>query len=306
MKIGDLAEIIETDERTIRRYRDELEQAGIFIQSETGRHGGYSLLNNNFLLGLNLTEQENISLLLVESYLKDTKHIAFRDINKIVEKVNVINKKRNSSVEGFSNHITKSAISEVSFETEMKRLMDIHSAVLTKNKIKINYTSLSSGKGVRIVRPYATLQYKGDMYLMGFCENRERVLDFKLCRIDEYTILDAKFEADEEFNLEQCMKNCFGIYKGKEFNITLRISHPMSQIIKEKIWVENQRITEKEDGSIIYEARMRGLTEIKGWILSMGCSVEVIGPEELREEIREEVEKVREFYLLQGNVHNGV
>ena len=296
MKIKDLAELVETDERTIRRYRNDLEQAGIYILAETGKYGGYSILNNNYLLGLNLTEQEYMSLLLVESYMKDTKHIAFKDLSKIVEKVNVINKKRNSQIEGFSNHITKSTVSGVSFEIEMKRLMDIHSAVLIKNKVEIVYTSLSSGKATRIVRPYATLQYKGDMYLIAYCETRKRVLDFKMCRISEFKMLEESFEPDEEFDLEQCMKNCFGIYKGSEFNIKLRIRHPMSQIIKEKVWVENQRITENEDGSILYEACMRGLIEMKGWILSMGRSVVVIEPEELKEEIRMEIEGMRSLY----------
>ena len=73
--------------------------------------------------------------------------------------------------------------------------------------------------------------------------------------------------------------------------------HPMSQIIKEKVWVKNQVITEMKDGSIIFKAKMRGLTEIKTWILGMGASVIVLEPDEVVDEIRNEIEKMKNFYL---------
>ena len=41
---------------------------------------------------------------------------------------------------------------------------------------------------------------------------------------------------------------------------------------------------------------MKGYSEIKSWILSMGANVEVIKPEKLREDIICEIEKIKKLY----------
>ena len=48
--ISSLSKEIEVSERMIRQYKLELEQAGIYLKSFTGKYGGYQLdENNNFL-----------------------------------------------------------------------------------------------------------------------------------------------------------------------------------------------------------------------------------------------------------------
>ena len=41
---------------------------------------------------------------------------------------------------------------------------------------------------------------------------------------------------------------------------------------------------------------MKGYSEIKSWILSMGSNVEVIEPQNLREDIISEIEKIKNLY----------
>ncbi|MFZ5987575.1 MAG: helix-turn-helix transcriptional regulator [Bacillota bacterium] len=297
MKVSEIASLMEIDERTVRRYRDDLECAGIYIDSERGKYGGYKLLNDKFLLGLNISLQEQYSLQLIEKYLKDSGHIASEDISNLVLKLSITNSVRKTEIGDFNSHMAKDTLSDIDGEFERKKLMDIHTAVLLRKKLNIVYTSLRSGERKRIVRPYATLQYKQDMYFIGYCELKKEIRDFKISRIKEYEVLDKSFPKDENFNIRKSMENCFGIYKGEEYNIKLKIMPPMSQIIKEKIWVKNQVITENSDNSIIYEAKMRGLTEIKSWILGMGSAVIVLEPQEIVNEIKEEISNMKKLYL---------
>lgn len=299
-KISELAQELEVDERTIRRYRDDLEQAGIYINSKRGKNGGYSLYSDNHLLGLNISYDEFNSLRLVEKELKDCKHIAYNDISLLMNKINVVIKENNVSSDGLSdhmkNHMKKVSVSNISPKVKRKTMMDIHVASLTCNKIRMTYVSLSSGESQRVVHPYATFQYKNDIYFMGYCENRKEMLHFKVCRIKEYSVLKEKFERDEGFDLKKSMENCLGIYRDKELDVKLKIKHPMSEIVKEKVWVENQKIKETE-GGIIFKARIRGKTELISWILSMGSDAEVLEPEELRQEITDEIFKMKNLYL---------
>lgn len=179
---------------------------------------------------------------------------------------------------------------------ERKKLIDIHAAIISMNKIKMEYISLNSGLSDRIIHPYAIYQYKGDMYFAAYCELRGKIIDFKSSRIKTYKILEDRFEIDTGFKLDQFMKNCIGIYKDEEYKVKLKIDFPMSQIVKEKIWVDEQKITEFEDRTIIFEAKMKGFTEIKSWILGMGSHVVVIEPDELRMEVMDEITKIKNSY----------
>ncbi|AEV67985.1 helix-turn-helix transcriptional regulator [Acetivibrio clariflavus] len=297
MKLSEIAKALEVDERQVRRYRDCLEQAGIYIEADRGKYGGYKLQNDNLMLGLNISKQEQYSLQLVEKYLTDSNHIAAKDISSLLAKINLISCKKEKEQIDFCNYMSKETISNINLDVERKKFLDIHAAVLSRNKIKMDYNSLNSGKYKRIVRPYHTLQYKQDLYVVGFCELKKEIRDFKISRIEDYEILDEKFPKDESFDPEKFMENCFGIYKGKEYNIKLKIMYPMSHIIKEKIWVKNQVITECEDNSIIFKAKMRGLEEIKTWILGMGSNVIVLEPSEIIEEVKNEIKEMKKLYM---------
>ena len=58
--ISSLSKEIEVSERMIRQYKLELEQAGIYLKSFTGKYGGYQLdENNNFLNMKNAIANKN-------------------------------------------------------------------------------------------------------------------------------------------------------------------------------------------------------------------------------------------------------
>lgn len=57
--IQSLAEKLEVSERMIRKYKQELEQAGIYINSITGKYGGYQIdKENNFLKLEDIVKEE--------------------------------------------------------------------------------------------------------------------------------------------------------------------------------------------------------------------------------------------------------
>jgi predicted DNA-binding transcriptional regulator YafY len=296
LKIKRLAEILEVDERTIRRYKEDLQQAGIYISSTGGKYGGYYLENDDYLLSLHISNEEYTSLLIAQKQLSDTGHPVSNDFDTFLEKINVVYKKSSDNSLYVDSYMVKSIKGNAVYIDERKKLINIHAAIISRNKVKMEYVSLKSGLSNRIINPYAIYQYNGELYCAAFCERRKKVIDFKLSRIKSYEVLNERFEPDNDFNLNHFMKNCIGIYKGKEYNVKLKINFPMSQIVKEKIWVEDQKVTELADRSILFEAKMKGYAEIKTWVLGMGSSVVVIEPEELRKDLLDEITKIKNNY----------
>ncbi|MFL8709651.1 helix-turn-helix transcriptional regulator [Clostridioides sp. GD02377] len=295
MKCKELAEELEVSERQIKSYKEYLEQAGIFINSTPGIYGGYEIDKCNSISLIKLLDSEVSILDMINSQLEYNNDIYKNEFNSIVEKIKaVLNTGEKSDT--YMDYFTVQAQRNCDYEFEKEKFSEITRAYTTKRKIKIKYYSLNSGNSERVVHPYCLFNYKSDTYMVAFCEKRLKFIDFKLCRIKEYTVLDEKYLVDRSFNWNEYSKNSIGIYKGEEINIIMKIKHPFSTVVREKVWVNNQQISEYDEESILFKAKMRGYEEIKSWILSMGAYVEVIEPERLKNDILSEIEKMRKLY----------
>lgn len=294
MKGSELAQELEVSERQIQKYKSDLEQAGIFIISKPGAYGGYEIDRENSITNINLSFEDISVLEMLNEQLNHNNDIYKNEFKDIVTKIKAVSVDNQNK--SYMDYFSIQPQCNYNHNEEKQKCNDITVAQITKRKMKINYYSINSGYSDRVVHPYGLYNYKSDKYMVAFCENRNTFIDFKVCRIKDYNLIDEKYEVDKSFNWKEYSKNSIGIYKDDEINIVLKVKHPFSIIIKEKIWVDNQQIIEHEDEAITFKARMRGYKEIKSWILSMGANVEVIEPKKLREDIIKEIENIKKFY----------
>lgn len=295
LKIKEIMEYLEVSERRVRSYKDELEQAGVYIDGKAGIYGGYSLVNDNHLLGLNITDEELLCINALGEQLNQADSVFKNSFNSLRDKINIVMKNREKenipTIHSISNRMSYSDKA-----TEKEKLSDIYTSLIKKLKLRIHYRSLSSGIKERIVHPYNVFQYKGFMYLIAYCESRGEILEFKTVRIEEYEVMKDGFKVVSGYDFKEYVKSSIGIHRGKEYHVELKIAHPMSQIVKETVWVENQKIITYEDNSILFKADIKGEEELITWILSMGECVEVIKPIKLKEEIFKRIEKMHKNF----------
>lgn len=186
--IQDLADELEVSTRMIRIYKQELEQAGIYIQGKQGINGGYILDNMKSTIDIGLTGEEIYQL---KNMKKNELDEAI--INKII-KAYITNEHRKDN--------TKSKQLMPEF-TEIYK--DFRLAINNRNKIFIEFKSVNSGKTKRIIHPAELFTYLNNWYVAAFCELRNEIRLFKLNDILSYKILDEKYE--EEVNLKIWSKN---------------------------------------------------------------------------------------------------
>lgn len=80
--IKELSEKLEVSERMIRQYKNELEEAGIYIDSVTGKYGGYKIDDENKFLGLNNVVKEEMYILMKKAIKNKNKvYIVYKSIN---------------------------------------------------------------------------------------------------------------------------------------------------------------------------------------------------------------------------------
>lgn len=185
--IQDLADELEVSTRMIRIYKQELEQAGIYIQGKQGINGGYILDNMKSTIDIGLTGEEIYQL---KNMKKNELDEAI--INKII-KAYITNEHRKDN--------TKSKQLMPEFTESYK---DFRLAINNRNKIFIEFKSVNSGKTKRIIHPAELFTYLNNWYVAAFCELRNEIRLFKLNDIISYKILDKKYE---EVNLKIWSKN---------------------------------------------------------------------------------------------------
>ena len=173
--IKELADKLEVSERMIRVYKEELEKAGIYIDTLMGPYGGYVLNQKvriptrkfsksdyEFLKNLNVDEQDKEKLQIIA----DKVHGVYFNSNN--EKIELKDDIKNSY-----NILTR--------------------AIKEKRKVKINYYSFTNGNQDRTIRPYDMFLYDTGWGCAAFCELRNDLRHFELKRIKKIELLDEKF-----------------------------------------------------------------------------------------------------------------
>lgn len=298
---AELAEELECNPRTIYRDLQALQVAGFpFYTDKVEGKNLWSLLDtvkHEIPIPFNLTEL--MALYFSRDMLKVFKDTAFHDsLESLFQKVKTTmppeSKKYLANVEQ-TLHVGLKPYKEYSKFKEI--IYRVNEATQKKKSIEIVYYTMSrKKKSKRKVDPYRIWFFNGTFYLIGKCHLRDEVRIFALDRIKMLHQTKDNFEIPEDFNLDDFLRPSFGVFQGEPIKVKIWFHPDVAGYIKEKIWHERQEIEDQGDGSIIFEAEVAGTEEIKFWIMNWGSKAEVLEPESLRDEIREEAEAMLENY----------
>lgn len=166
-KISELAEILECSERSIRLYKESLEQSGIYIESIPGRYGGYFYqdVSKQICFNLHKTDLNNLENL----YLK-LKNINDKDINL-------------SSLESVIDKLRCILIFNVNIKAQPKEVEDIYNYLseLIVNDLNLHFIYKSKSM---ILKPHNIYVHSNNLYITGF--------NYSINQIRTYNINDIK------------------------------------------------------------------------------------------------------------------
>ena len=151
----------------------------------------------------------------------------------------------------------------------------------------------------RIVQPYHLHHWRGEPYLIAWCELRQTFRDFFLGRIREWTLLPvpSAFTPDAAFDVEAYLQDGFALHHGEALvTVRVRFSPYQARWIRERRYHPSQQCVDRPDGSLEMTLALAGTAEVKRWLLGYGAEVEVLEPLSLRQELAAEANKLGEIY----------
>lgn len=165
--------------------------------------------------------------------------------------------------------------------------------------IRIKYFKSSSRTvSDRTVQPYGLICKHHNWYLVGRCLDKLDIRVFRIDQIESVFIRSETFEYPAHFNIKECYENSWGVFLDSEVvEVKVQFSSNVAYRLKNVKYHPSQVITEElEDGSIIVNYSLTGVTEFIGWLLQWRSSAKVLEPQSLREEMGRVARELVELY----------
>lgn len=173
--IDELASIIEVTPRMIRLYKEDLEKAGIYIDTIRGPYGGY-VLNQTIRIPHRKFKKSDYELLKSLEVSEDKK----KELEELSDKIRGIYFGSKDEIHELDN-CTKPLYNS------------IVKAMKNHQKLKINYYSYNKGNNDRIIHPLDLFLTSNGWGLAAYCEVKKDLRHFELKRINKIEILEEKF-----------------------------------------------------------------------------------------------------------------
>lgn len=179
-------------------------------------------------------------------------------------------------------------------------LQDCRDAIHTRRCMHLLY--YSAGRDVereRDVQPYHLFNWRGEDYLVAWCEWRRDWRQFFLGRVREWHVKgpDNAFVRDPMFDPQAYLQQGLALRHGEEaVQVTVQFTPYQARWIRERCYHPTQQTEDLPDGGLRLTLRVAGTFEVKRWLLGYGAEVEVLEPATLRAEIAADTKKLAQIY----------
>jgi predicted DNA-binding transcriptional regulator YafY len=295
-----LSEYFEVHRRTVERDIERLrDRFGAPIEYDRIRKG-YCYSEPFVFTAVKLREGEAIALFLGQKLLMQCKGTPLEEfVKKAMFKIRVlmpqeieVNLER--ALEAVSFHVDPLRGEEVEVAQRYQALVK---ALEQRRAVNMEY--FSAGRNAvsqRRIEPYHLRLVDGTWYCIAFCHERQDVRTFALDRILSLSITGQKFRIPAGFSIEEYLGDSWTIERGTPRQVVIEFDPGQVPYIREKQWHHSQKIEDLPCGGLKMTLTTGSFGEITRWVMSFGSHARVLEPEDLRQQIIQELDRARENY----------
>lgn len=172
------------------------------------------------------------------------------------------------------------------------------SGTLGRRRLRITYFARGTGESnERVVSPQRLVYYRDNWYLDAWCHMRKGLRVFALNSIERATLLEEKAKDVSDAQLERELSGSYGIFAGTPTQVAvLSFSPERARWVAREKWHPDQNGRTEQDGRYVVEIPYSDDRELLMDILRHGAEVRVLGPEDLRGRVRDELERALATY----------
>lgn len=292
----ELAERLQVNTRSVRRYITTLQDLGIPIVANRGRYGGYQLRPGFKLPPLMLNDDEalavTLGLLAVrELGLSDTMPAIEGALAKVERVLPVALRERVQAVRqmvalNFGHaHVNASREAEPGMP-EARHVLTLSSAAQQGHRVRLRYRARDVADGAtseREVEPYGLAYCEGRWYLVGYCHLRAAIRVFRLDRILRIDSSEERFIRPQGFDCLGYAIEAFAAIPDR-WLVEVLLETTLEQVYR-LVPPQFATLEETQDG-VILRAYDSNLDHTARFLVGLGCPMRVQHPPELTDALR--------------------
>ena len=281
---GELADRLEVDRRTVRRYIAALQDIGVPVESESGRYGGYRLRPGYKLPPLMFNEEEALALILALLASRRGGLLgAAPAVEGALAKIDrVLPDRLRGRVQAVQGALAFTPLRESAMSSNPTTLLTFSEAAQENRRVWMRYRTADE-ETERDVDPYGVVHHRGRWYVVGLCHLRDDVRMFRLDRVQALEERDDTFAKPLDFNCADfVLESLATIQWGWPIEVTLELSLAEA---RRRIAPDMGTLEETRRG-VIFRTQADALDFMARFLVSLDCRFRIEHPPELREAVR--------------------
>ena len=183
----------------------------------------------------------------------------------------------------------------------------IHNAIEENKKISFQYFQWNTKKEMELrkngqlyeVSPWALLWEDENYYLVAFDAIADEIKHYRVDKMLNISGMDLAREGKERFeksNVAEYTKKNFGMFAGEEETVKLEVHNRLVGVILDRFGRDIMMIpADKEHFRV--NVRVSVSNQFFGWLFGLGDGVKILGPENVKEKMKEEITKIQKMYF---------
>ena len=282
--VGDLAERLGVDERTVRRYAGHLLELGVPVDAVRGRYGGYRLAAGYRLPPLMLTDEEALAVLVG---LATAPRPAAGAVGVAAESAaakirRVLPRALAARLGALLEVAALPGRPDAGPPTEADVLLRVAGAARDRRTVVLVHTGRDGRSGERTVQPYGVVARAGHWYLTGRDASSGELRTFRLDRVGTARVGAETFEVPAGFRPREEVLAALARAPWRHA-VSVRV-HAEADVVRSRLPPGLATLTPVTgaQGWTRVEIRAERLDWVPGLLAALDADLVVEGPDELR------------------------
>ena len=275
----EIADRLDVDARTVRRYVGVLQGLGIPVEGQRGVGGGYRIHPGYRLPPLMLGDDEAVAVVLglLASRESDAVAGALAKINRVLPRTLRRQVEALEETVGFTGS-TRSAPADAAL------VLLVADAIRRRRRLHTAYRSFSGEESQRELSPYGLVVHSGCWYLAAHDHDRHALRTFRIDRMWHTKLADGGFAAPPEgFDaVAHVTRSLAGVPWRWQVEVLLDL--PLDRAVR-RLPATFAELAEEPDGTLL-RMRVDSLDWMASVLAGLGCGFTIRRPDELRASVR--------------------
>lgn len=183
----------------------------------------------------------------------------------------------------------------------------IHEAIGKECQIEFQYFQWNIHKEMTLrkngafyqVSPWALMWDDENYYLVAYDDQEKKIKHYRVDKMLHVSVIEKRRQGEEdfkEFDMPHYTKSLFGMFGGKETQVTLMAENEKIGILIDRFG-KDIPISKVDDQHVKTTVNVAISNQFLGWIMSLGDGIQVLGPESVVASMKEEIQRLYNLYF---------